>query len=114
MRISNARDFARALRDGPYTPVGSYPIFFITHDGAAFSFATAWKERSNIVEALNSKDKSGGWYVVAADVNWEDADLIDDHSGNRIESAYAEDDAEGDYDKIPEGYNAWRRKIRGR
>jgi hypothetical protein len=31
-----------------------------------------------------------GWRVVACDTNWEDASLYCDHSGERIESAYAE------------------------
>jgi hypothetical protein len=31
-----------------------------------------------------------GWRVVACDTNWEDGELYCDHSGERIESAYAE------------------------
>ena len=30
------------------------------------------------------------WIVVAQEINWEDGNLICDHSNKRIESAYAE------------------------
>jgi|SRR3990172_3436007 len=111
MKISTVKDFGQALRNGPYTSVGSYPVFFVTSDGGALSFATAWNERSQIVQSILDKSNDG-WRVVAADVNWEDADLIDDHSGMRIESAYAEDDAEGEVEKTPKSYLEWRRKNR--
>lgn len=112
MKIYTVKDFGRALRDGPYTSVGGYPVFFLTADGATFSFATAWKERSQIVQAILDDDKHGGWRVVASDVNWEDAEMFDEHSGRRIESAYAEDDAEGEPEKTPKSYLDWRRKSR--
>ena len=105
MKIENVRDFGKALRNGPYTSVGSYPVFFLTSDGGTLSFATAWEERSRIVESIKEK-LNDGWRVVAADVNWE-SELYDDHSGNRIESAYAEDDLEGEVDPIPESYQKW-------
>ncbi len=73
------------------------------------SFATAWNERSNIARTILDKSNDG-WRVVGMGVNYEDPDLIDDHSGNRIESAYAEDDAEGEIDKIPASYRAWRER----
>lgn len=38
-----------------------------------------------------TRDGSGdGWEVVACAVNWEDSELTCDHSGERIESAYAD------------------------
>ena len=36
-------------------------------------------------------DTRGGWHIAGADINWEDPDLYCDHTGERIESAYAED-----------------------
>src|SRR5574337_870491 len=105
MKINTVRDFGEALKNGPYAWPGGYPIFFITSDGGALSFATAWNERALIVQAILDNDRRGGWRVVASDVNWEDGSLYDDHSGARIESAYAEDDADpGEPEKTPASY----------
>jgi hypothetical protein len=89
MLINSISDFRRAMRHGPYAWPGGYPCYFITNDGAALSFATARKERRCILETLRDKDNSG-WRVVAVDINWEDSDLVCDHSGDPIESAYGE------------------------
>lgn len=109
--IVTIRDFGTALKNGPYTSVGGYPVFFLTADGGALSFATAWNERNLIADAINKSEKNG-WRVTHVDVNWENAELYDDHTGDRIESAYAEDDAEGEPEKIPESYKLWRERIR--
>jgi hypothetical protein len=106
------KDFGAALRNGPYAWPGGYPLYFVTADGGALSFATAWEERSNIAEAINKSDNTGGWRVVGMDVNWEDTELYDDHTSERIESAYEEDDAEGEPAKIPESYKKWRERSR--
>jgi len=110
--IVTIRDFGTALKNGPYTSVGSYPVFFTTDDGGTLSFATAWKERGNIADAINGRASGSGWRVVHVDVNWEDAELFDDHTGERIESAYAEDDAEGLPAGIPKDYVLWRSRVR--
>jgi hypothetical protein len=91
MEIRTISDFRAAMRNGPYAWPGGYPMYFITSDGAALSFAAARAERRNILEAI--RDKSGnGWRVVAVDINWEDAELRCDHTGERIESAYSDAD----------------------
>ena len=110
--IVTIRDFGLALKHGPYTSLGCYPVYFVTEDGGALSFATAWDERSNIVNAINGRGADKGWRVVGLEVNWENAELYDDHTGERIESAYAEDDAEGEHAAIPEGYRRWRERLR--
>jgi len=94
MIIRTAEDFRKALETGPYAWPGGYPLYFITADGAALSFQTGKDEQEEIEEAIADDDTRGGWRVVAMDVNWEDPHLHDDHTGERIESAYAEDDAE--------------------
>jgi len=109
VKIATVHDFVRALEEGPYAWPGGYPLFFTTSDGGALAFGTAWEERRLIAEAIRDKDRSG-WRVVDVDVNWEDPELFDDHAGGRIESAYAEDDAKGDYIKMPKGYKEWRRR----
>ena len=91
MLIKSISDFRRAIRSGPYAWPGGYPLFFVTADGAALSFKAASKERRNILEAIRDNDTRGGWRVVELAVNWEDPELYCDHSNDRIESAYAED-----------------------
>ena len=92
MYINSISDFRTVVRNGPYAWPGGYPCYFVTSDGAVLSFKAAKQERRNILEAIRDQDRSG-WRVVAVDINWEDPDLFCDHTGERIESAYAEDDA---------------------
>jgi hypothetical protein len=89
----SADQFARDLAE-PYAWPGGYPRYFITSDGAALSYKAAESERRLIRRAIRTNDTGGGWCVVACDVNWEDAGLYCDHTNERIESAYAEDDAQ--------------------
>jgi hypothetical protein len=88
MQINSISDFRRAMRNGPYAWPGGYPLYFITSDGAALSFKSARAERRNILEAIHNR-QNDGWRVVAMDINWEDAGLCCDHSGEPIAAAYA-------------------------
>jgi hypothetical protein len=85
----SADQFVRDLAE-PYAWPGGYPRYFITADGAALSYAAAENERRLIRRAIRTDDNTGGWRVIGCDINWEDADLYCDHTGARIESAYAE------------------------
>lgn len=89
MEIKSISDFRKAVRHGPYAWPGGYPCYFITSDGAALSFEAAKQERRNILHAIGHK-QNDGWRVVGMDVNWEDSYLYCDHTGKRIESAYAD------------------------
>lgn len=88
-----AEQFAADLAGGKYTSVGSYPVFFVTADGEALSYASAKKNKRRVREAILSNDRSSGWQVVGSDINWEDPNLYCSDSDCRIESAYAEDRA---------------------
>jgi hypothetical protein len=79
------------LRDGPFAWPGGYPIYFITADSAVLSFKAVRAEWRNIVSAHLRNDWRCGWFIQAADINWEDLNLYCDHTGERIESAYGED-----------------------
>jgi len=92
MFIKTISDFRAAIRNGAYAWPGGYPMFFITADGGALSFDAAKHERRVILEAIQSNDSRSGWCVVGYDINWEDPALYCDHTGNRIESAYAENE----------------------
>jgi hypothetical protein len=79
------------LRAGNYAWPGGYPIYFITADGAALSFESVRQQWREVVAAHLHNDRRGGWFIDAADINWEDSALYCEHSGERIESAYGED-----------------------
>lgn len=86
--IESTHDLKAALRAGPYAWPGGYPFYFVTHDGGALSFDSV---RSRLREELASVADHDSDRIAAVEVNWEDPDLYCDHSGERIESAYAED-----------------------
>lgn len=88
-KIKTVSEFKATLRAGAYAWPGGYPLYFVTSDGAALSFKTARKEFRSIAASIRDKS-SDGWRVMACDVNYEDGELIDDHTGERIESAYAD------------------------
>jgi len=88
-RNLSTRDIKRWIRHGAFAWPGGYPMYFITDDGAALSFATVKAEWSNVCDSIR-RECSDGWRVIAVDINYEDGDLIDDHSGERIESAYGD------------------------
>jgi len=90
MNIRTISDFRKAMRSGPYAWPGGYPLYFMTNDGAVLSFKAAREQRRNILEAIRDRDNSG-WRIVAVDVNWEDNELYCDHTNERIESAYGDD-----------------------
>jgi hypothetical protein len=77
------------LRSGAYSWPGCYPLYFITSDGAALSFDSVRANFRSVIWSMRNK-VNDGWRVVGCDTNWEDSSLYCDHSGERIESAYAE------------------------
>jgi len=87
--ITNTAELLATLRAGPSAWPGGYPLYFITSDGGALSFATVQKNLRRVLSSIRDQS-SDGWQVVACDVNWEDAELFDDHTGEKIPSAYAE------------------------
>jgi len=85
--IETTAQLLATLRRGPYAWPGSYPMFFLTGDGAALAFGTVRQELSQVVAAVRDQ-RNDGWCVCACEVNWEDSELTDDHTGLLIESAY--------------------------
>ena len=80
--------FIESLRRGRYTSIGSYPKFWATADGGVLSYEACMQNVWQIARAIRDRD-SAEWRVVNCDVNWEDSNLICDHTGDRIASAYA-------------------------
>ncbi len=89
-RIETTTDLKATLRAGEWAWPGGYPMFFTTRDGASLSFASVRKELRNILDSIKTQT-SDGWLVNGCSVNWEDAALRCEHSGERIQSAYAEE-----------------------
>ena len=86
--IASVADLKATLRAGQYVWPGGYPQYFITTDGGALSYATVRKELRRVIDAVAHRHVDSGWCVCVTDVNWEDEELYDDHTGERIESAY--------------------------
>jgi hypothetical protein len=95
MQIKTVRDLVTAFRQGRFSSVGGYPLFFVTHDGQVLCWRAVRDNFWRIARAVRDSDNNG-WRVVALDVNWEDPALFCDDTGERIESAYAEDQADQD------------------
>lgn len=91
MIIETVEQFREHLAE-PWAWPGGYPRYFITSDGAALSYRAAREEAEQIEYAIANK-LSDGWRVVAVDINFEDADLFCDHTGEKIEAAYADEEA---------------------
>jgi hypothetical protein len=68
------------------TDLGGYPLYYVTKDGGVLS-------PEAVIEnlALTNNPDDPQWYVVQAQINYEDKDLVCDHTGQRIASAYGED-----------------------
>jgi len=88
--IRTVAQFKATLRAGAYAWPGGYPLYFITSDGAALSFAAAREEYRNIIQSISDR-ANDDWRIVACDVNYEDTELYCDHSNTRIPSAYGDD-----------------------
>lgn len=94
MQIKTISDFRKAVRNGPYAWPGGYPLYWVMADGEACSFRVAKDERRAMLEAIVSGQRCDNeWRPVALEINYEDASLWCAHRGERIESAYAEDEA---------------------
>lgn len=89
-RIANLSQAKATLRAGNCAWPGGYPLFLITHDGAALCFDCARKKWRQIVWDFLNK-ASTGWRLAGCDVNYEDNSLHCDHCGEKIKSAYGND-----------------------
>ncbi len=93
-RTMNIRDVKTALRNGKYAWPGGYPLYFLTTEGEALSFEAVRKHWADVVRSVcQFQGGDSSWNVVAIDTNWEDSALFCAETNERIESAYAEDEA---------------------
>jgi len=87
--ITCVADFERTLKCKGYTDLGCYPVFYITSDGEAMSFESAWQNKEHIAGCIIEKSDCG-MRVVAVAINWEDTSLQCCVSGKPIPSAYCD------------------------
>lgn len=87
--IKSGQDLRATLRHGDYTFPGCYPLYFVTSDGAALSFGSVRENLRAVLWSIRHK-ANDGWQVIGCNVNYEDGELVCEHSGERIPSAYAE------------------------
>jgi hypothetical protein len=85
--IDTVAQFKATLRVGEYAWPGGYPMYFITSDGAALSFASARSEYRNVIDSI-AHGHDDGWRIVGCQINYEDDEMVCDHSGEPIQSAY--------------------------
>lgn len=78
-------EFRAAMRNGPYSFPGGYPLYF-AYRGAVLSFEGARQERRAILDAI--RDNPACLHLC---VNWEDGGLFCDVTDTHIPSAYGED-----------------------
>lgn len=93
MRKSERIALVKRLIRQPCVWPGGYPCYLVTNDGAVLSPQACKEQFREIVASVLTDHKNSGWYPEAVDTNWENPHLFCDHTGKRIESAYAEDEA---------------------
>jgi len=99
--IAGPLQFLQTLAAGPFAWPGGYPLYFVTFDGGTLSFEAATEQQDEILAAFEDKTLNSGWYIVGCEINYEDPDLYCDHTGKRIESAYAEPEEDGSSENEP-------------
>jgi hypothetical protein len=85
------RQVKHAIRH-KYACPGGYPLFVLMHDGEALSCDAARENWRQICYAT-LRGLRDGWQAIGTEINWEDASLFCAHSGQKIESAYDEEQA---------------------
>lgn len=81
--ITTVDDFRDALNAG----IGNYPMFFLCDDGGTLSFKAAVEQQECIESAIELKENNG-WRVVAVEINYEDEEMICDHTNEPIACAF--------------------------
>jgi hypothetical protein len=85
--IRTVPEFDAALSAGPYTSVGSYPVYFLAHDGECLCHKCAKDNAGEVRDAIAHNDRFNGFLVVGCEVNWE-SELSCAHCYEAIERAY--------------------------
>lgn len=90
MQIDSLTQVKAALRSGPFTDLGGYPLYFIAADGEALSFEAVRERFREVCADMLDMSRINQWKIVGLEINYEDADLTCAHTGKAIPSAYCE------------------------
>ncbi len=90
MKKYTTKDLKAQLRSGAFAGPGGYPLYFITDDCAALSFDAVRENLRSVLWSIRN-EVNDGWRVIGCAVNWEDASLYCEHTGEKIPSAYGEE-----------------------
>jgi len=82
----------QAIRD-KYAWPGGYPLYILMSDGEALSVAAA-RDNFRQICASTLCHSCDGWQAAGVDVNWDDEALYCAHTGERIESAYGQENTQ--------------------
>jgi len=94
MERFTVRRLLQVLREGRYTSVGSYPLFYLAADGDVLAYDSVKANLWQVARATRDYAKGSKapdirqWAIVAVDVNWEDETMTCAHSGEVIGCAY--------------------------
>lgn len=89
-KMKNPIESLNYFIENKYAWPGGYPMFAICADGGILSHTSVVENQSQIREATENPGTNRQWQIVGVDINYEDENLICDHSGEKIESAYGE------------------------
>lgn len=94
--IKSVRDFLLSVKEGKYTSLGSYPKYWVIGTDGNYEVLSyeevqrGWKRLATALRLSLKNDPATVKSLVPkfVEINWENADLYCDWSGDRIESAY--------------------------
>jgi hypothetical protein len=83
----------QAIRE-PYVGPGKYPLYVVMTDGTALSCRAARDNWRDMVWSTLRRSRDG-WAAAGVAINWRDASLICDQTGDLIPAAYGADRRRG-------------------
>lgn len=92
--INTLSELKATLRNGPYAWPGGYPIVLYLEDGEPCTFKAVLGDWRRVVSDM--LDGFGEWRVVGCDIYYEGPPLICAISGDLIESAYGDPEADAE------------------
>ena len=90
MQIESLAQVKAALRNGPFTDLGGYPLYFIAADGEALSFGAVRERFREVCADMLDMSRLSQWRIVGLEINYEDASLSCAHTGEAIPAAYVD------------------------
>lgn len=90
VRSFNADDYK--MKNGKlqaYAWPGGYPIFYVTQDNCCLC-PDCVNDNLELCLEQDIDERDDQWYIVAADINYEDDTLYCDNCNKQIESAYGD------------------------